>query len=68
VRSPPKPIRIDVPPATTWLLVTMSPLRSSTKPEPSCCTRCCVCGRNGTEGAGWVAASVTTTTPGASAR
>jgi hypothetical protein len=64
----PKPTRRSLAPLTTWSLVTMSPLRSSTKPEPSDWTRRLVGGRNGLACVRSVWSAVMTTTPGASRR
>jgi hypothetical protein len=59
---------MSVEPAITWSFVTTSPRRSMTNPEPSCWTFCRVWGLNGVACVVALAASVTVTTPGATAR
>ena len=64
VAPPLKPTRMFVAPWTTWSLVTMSPLRSTTKPEPSAPTRCLPPGVKNVGGTTSVWVSVMSTTAG----
>src|SRR6188472_4493040 len=68
VPPPLNPTRMSCAPCTTWSFVTMSPLRSTTKPEPSAPTCSVPPGVKKVGGTIWVTVSSISTTAGASAR